>query len=206
MLSQALVAFTIELDNEFEHRMPHRTTRQGAAQPGAKRGPWLGSLVLWSNCLQYVEPRGVTVEQLERLAGARINLAGMRRWGYVKVDGEQIVRPTRGGLRAREVWAPLPEAIEARWRERFGVREVGRLRAALVAVVGRFDRRLPDGLPILAHGMHSTVDERERRSDDAVTERSLPTLMSQALLGFALPFEQRSSLSLAITANIVRVR
>ena len=75
-----------------------------------------------------------------------------------------------------------------------------------MAVVGRFDRRLPDGLPILAHGMHSTVDEHERRSDDAVTERSLPTLMSQALLGFALPFEQRSSLSLAITANIVRVR
>jgi len=29
--------------------------------------------------------------------------------------------------------------------------------------------------------------------------------MSQALLGFALPFEQRSRLSLAITANIVRV-
>jgi len=25
-LSQTLVAFTIEFDNEFEHRMPHRTS------------------------------------------------------------------------------------------------------------------------------------------------------------------------------------
>ncbi len=28
LLSQALVAHTIELDNEAEHRLPHRTTRQ----------------------------------------------------------------------------------------------------------------------------------------------------------------------------------
>jgi hypothetical protein len=43
LLSQVLVAFTIELDNEFEHQMPHRTTiaRQG-------RGPWLVSLPMWS--------------------------------------------------------------------------------------------------------------------------------------------------------------
>jgi hypothetical protein len=31
LLSAALVAFTIEFDNEAEHRMPHRTTNYGAA-------------------------------------------------------------------------------------------------------------------------------------------------------------------------------
>lgn len=36
LLSQAFVAFTIECDNEFEHRMPHRTTRF-ASTPGAPR-------------------------------------------------------------------------------------------------------------------------------------------------------------------------
>lgn len=29
LVSQALVAFTIELDNEFEHRSPHFTTDSG---------------------------------------------------------------------------------------------------------------------------------------------------------------------------------
>ena len=109
LLSQALVAFTIELDNEFEHRMPHSTTREGSK--GA--GPWLGSLVLWSNCLQYVEPGGITVEQLSRLAGARTNLAGMRRWGYVKlqrVDGDEVIRPTRAGRRG---WGARSRAVGA---------------------------------------------------------------------------------------------
>jgi hypothetical protein len=30
LLSQALVAFTIEFDNEFERQVPHRTTNHGA--------------------------------------------------------------------------------------------------------------------------------------------------------------------------------
>jgi len=38
LLSQLLVAYTIELDNEFEHQMPHRTTWGPAA--GSHRGPW----------------------------------------------------------------------------------------------------------------------------------------------------------------------
>jgi DNA-binding MarR family transcriptional regulator len=183
--------------------MPHRTTR-GA---GGGAGLWLGSLVLYSNCLQYVGPDGVTVEELRRLAGARTNLNGMRRWGYVKlarVDGDDVIRRTRAGARAQEVWRPLPVEIETRWRERFGEPDVDRLRSSLSAVVGRFHRSLPEGLPILFHGLHSSVDAPEPRADDA-SQRSLPTLLSQALLGFALPFEQRSKLSLAITANIVRV-
>jgi hypothetical protein len=37
LLSQALVAFAIEFDNEFEHRMPHRTVTSGRA--GTPAGP-----------------------------------------------------------------------------------------------------------------------------------------------------------------------
>jgi hypothetical protein len=37
LLSQVLVAFTIELDNEFEHRMPHHT----AKHRGSRDVPWL---------------------------------------------------------------------------------------------------------------------------------------------------------------------
>jgi hypothetical protein len=40
LLSQALVAYTIEFDNEAEHRLPHRTTSHGAsrARPGRQPG------------------------------------------------------------------------------------------------------------------------------------------------------------------------
>lgn len=42
LLSRALVAYTIEFDNEFEHQMPHRTADDGAT-PAAPYTPWLTS-------------------------------------------------------------------------------------------------------------------------------------------------------------------
>ncbi len=84
LLSQALVAFTIEYDNEFERRMPHRTTAHGA-KGGARQGPWLVSLVLWFNCMRFVGDEGVTVAELTSRARTKTNLNGMSRWGYVVV-------------------------------------------------------------------------------------------------------------------------
>ena len=55
LLSQALVAHTIELDNEAEHRLPHRTTRHEGPDAG-RGGPWLVSFALWANVLQYSMP------------------------------------------------------------------------------------------------------------------------------------------------------
>ena len=71
LLSQALVAFTIEFDNEFEHQMPHTTTWGPAAHSGL--GPWLVSQAMWSNFMQFVSEDGVALReraqprQLERL-------------------------------------------------------------------------------------------------------------------------------------------
>jgi hypothetical protein len=39
-LSQMLVAFTIECDNEFERQLPHRTSNYGSTA-GRGAGPWL---------------------------------------------------------------------------------------------------------------------------------------------------------------------
>src|SRR5580704_9041154 len=85
LLSQALVAFTIEFDNEFEHQMPHRTTNHGSTT-GSPDGPWLVSLVMWSNCMQFIGEDGVRVGELEDLARTPTNLNGMERWGYVTVQ------------------------------------------------------------------------------------------------------------------------
>jgi hypothetical protein len=45
LLSQVLVAFTIEFDNESERLMQHRTTNHGSTN-GAGQGPWLVSMVM----------------------------------------------------------------------------------------------------------------------------------------------------------------
>ncbi len=82
LVSQALVAFTIEFDNETEKRMRHRTTNHGAT-PGSPHAPWLVSLAMWSNCMQFVGDEGIRVGELEALARTATNLHGMARWGYI---------------------------------------------------------------------------------------------------------------------------
>ena len=223
LLSHALVAFTIEFDNEYERRMPHWTTRQGKSA-GALHAPWLVSMVMWSNCMCFVSEAGVTVRELERLARTKTNLPGMERWGYVVVEPDPadrrprpprsawLVRPTAAGRRAQEVWRPLLGEIEARWQKRFGKDAIEELRKSLWAVAGQLDIELPDCLPILVFGLFSKGTEYARRvpgvNDDVSRlslSLSLPAILSRVLLTFALDFESESDLSLAIRANVVRV-
>ena len=136
-LSAAVVAFTIEADSEFEQRVQHVTTRHGAS--GERGAVWLSSLAMWFDCLRGLDDAGIemTVAELERRSRMSTNLDGMRRWGYVTVDGVGRVkrggpkprpRPgsmlamTRRGRTAAGIWRALPGEIELRWRERFGAR------------------------------------------------------------------------------------
>lgn len=144
LLSQALIAFTIELDNEFEHRSPNFTTDSGGDWVN---GVWATSAAMYLNCMRYVDERGMDVKELERLARTTPNLPGMQRWRYVVVSGK-TVRATTKGLRSRTIWQPLFPEIEQRWESRFGKRAVQQLRRALLAAVPE-DSSLPDCMPIL---------------------------------------------------------
>jgi methyltransferase (TIGR00027 family) len=218
LLSHALVAFIIEFDNEAEHRSPHRTTNFGASSQGD--GAWLTSMVMWENCMRFVTDEPITVGELQRLARTGTNLDGMRRWGYVTIDGtakkihkghpgpDAVLRATARGLRAREICLPLTGLIEQRWGERFGADEIGRLRDSLLAVVGQLDPGLPDCLPILGPDLLS------RGPDPALPPRSqsvdiaglpLSALLSRVLLSFAVDYERESERSLAVGANLLRV-
>ena len=218
LLSQALVAFTIELDNEAEHRLPHRTTNFGAGSQGD--GAWLVSLAMWENCLRFVADEPITVGELQQLARTGTNLDGMRRWGYITIDGtskkvhksrpgsDAVLRATAKGLRARQIWLPLPGLIEERWRERFGVGQVSSLRDSLVHLVDQLDPGLPDYLPILGPGLFSRgPDPALPPRPDQVEVAGLPlsALLARALLSFALEYETESELPLAVGANLLRV-
>jgi DNA-binding MarR family transcriptional regulator len=218
LLSHALVAFTIELDNEFEHQMPHRTRDYGSTGRG---GPWLVSMVMWFNCMQFVGEEPMPVAELERQARTPTNLDGMRRWGYVFLEpadpadrrpkpprSELTIRATPQGIWAQEVWRPLPGLIEDRWRDRFGATEIGRLRASLWDLARQIEAELPDCLPILRYGLFSKRGDRYTpRAPQTGPDPGLPlpVLLAQVLLGFAIRFEQHSPLSLALCANVLRV-
>jgi methyltransferase (TIGR00027 family) len=220
LLSQALVAYTIEFDNEAEHRLPHRTTDYGASSQGdGDPTTWLVSLVMWENCLRHVTDQPITVGDLETRARTGTNLDGMRRWGYITIDGtarkihkgrpgpDAVLRATAAGLRAREVWLPLSGLIEQRWRERFGAGQVDRLRESLVTVVSQLDPGLPDCLPILGAALLSRGSDPALPPAGHVDPAGLPlsALLSRALLSFALDYEHETGLSLAISANVLRV-
>ncbi len=234
LLSHALVAFTIEFDNEAEHQLPHRTARHGST-PG---GLWLVSMAMWLNCMRYVRADPITVGELASRARCATNLDGMRRWGYVTLapdpadnrvkppDEALLIAATRRGQRAQEVWRPLTEAIEARWRDRFGAAEIMELTAALALLAGPLGPWLPDCMPILGYGLYSrgkgpgadrylaheqTAGERaaghQDQASDAATAAalSLPSLLARVLLALAIAFERESRVSLAVSANLLRV-
>jgi hypothetical protein len=225
LLSSALVAFTIEFDNEAERQLPHRTTRQGAS--GRPDAPWLVSLAMWANCMQFVEQGGITVRELERRARTRSNLPGMVRWGYIVIKPDPadrrakppkrdwVVAATPAGRQARETWSRLAGTIERCWKNRFGRNAVGRLRRAIEALAAQLDRGLPDCLPILGYGLECREWENQRRiarqhsneersaadKQGALPDLPLSALLSRPLLAWAMEFERQSGLSLAIGAN-----
>ncbi len=216
LLSQALVAFTIEFDNEAEHRFPHHTTDYGPSGRGG--GVWLASLVMYENCMRHVTEEPLTVAELEARARTGTNLDGMRRWGYITIDGtarkihhghpgrHAVLRATAAGLRAREVWAPLAGLVEQRWRDRFGASQAGRLRDSLLTLVRRLDPGLPDCLPIVGAALLSQVRDLPPRPDPAdPAGLPLPALLSRVLLSFAAEYEREARQSLAADASVLRV-
>jgi methyltransferase (TIGR00027 family) len=211
LLSQTLVALTIEIDNEAEHRLPHRTTDHGG------NGIWLTSLAMFENCLRFVTDQPITVAELETRARTFTNLDGMRRWGYITIDGtskkihktrpgpDAVLQATARGLRARETWLPLPALVEQRWRERYGTEP---LRRSLEDITAQLDPGLPDTLPILGPTLFSpgpdpALPPRPQASD--IKALPLSALLSRVLLAFALEYEAESEVSLAVGANLLRV-
>jgi len=233
LLSQALVAYTIEFDDEFEHRMPHVTSFGGPAGPEPPvsasgepmRRPWLVSQAMWSNFMRFVEKDGVPLAELDDHTA---NVAGLKRWGYIRVE-PPLVRPTRAGSWAQAVWNRLDGVIDRRWQQRFGPDAVSGLRKSLQAVIGQATTKrtstgpggtaaltaLPLYLPLVTYdnGMKTKYQigsdrlpaVSARRHVPDVSSLDLSALLSQVLLLFTIDYERESALSLPIAANTMRV-
>ena len=212
LASQALIAFTIEVDNEFETRLQESGERVRVS-----------SLTMWFNFLRYVG-EGIKVGDLPDAAGlqkARMlsTVGGMERWGYVRVgptgrrDGygsaralkaDWVVEQTSAGHIAAEVWPRLVGEVEERWVERFGRSTATDLIEELTSFDSPVDVRLPDFPPILgsANGLRVDLPVEAR---DWKGSPQLVCLLARALLAYTVGFEKRSGHSLALWANVVRL-
>ena len=231
MLAHTFVAWTIEVDNAFELRMPHCTTAS-RKRGEAIQGPWLVSFAMYVHCMRHLTAEGVTRDELEGRARVLGPVLGLERWGYVTVSAAPrqgkrkadplaaVVRPTAAGREAQSLWASLPDEVDARWKERYGDTPLRGLREALIPVAAEFDSELPDFLPVIHFkaGLLNLLPSDERvttlhraprpaRSETAPDPTSLPlyALLSKVLLAFALEYEHEAELSLALGANVVRV-
>ncbi len=223
LLSQVLVAYTIELDNEAEHRLPHRTTRED--DPEARdETPWLVSYPVWANVLRYIGSDVISVADLEaRARTSRLLLGGLRRWGYVGLrspHGESLksprddtlVRATRHAHRAGEVWRSLPAVMDERWRSRFGDEAMERLTSSLRTFFRALTIDPPSYLPPVYPTQNGKAEapvdhcSSERRgTGKGGDDPGLSELLSGLLLTFTLDFESVSRISLPISANTLRV-
>jgi DNA-binding MarR family transcriptional regulator len=213
-LSHALIAFTIELDNEFEHRFLE-----------AGGGARVVSLTMWSNVLRFVGD-GITVGEFVAALGlpkrsALSRLGGVERWRYVTVGpgtgnregygsgrgvkDDWVVRFTAAGVRAAEIWPALPAQIEARWRERFGAGQIAALVEALRAVDQAISTPLPDFLPVVSSTQAMDLELPPVEARAARDDVPLVTLLAHALMAYTIDFEERSPVSLPLSANVLRV-
>ena len=193
-LSQALIAYVIELDNEFEQRF---------ARAGG--GARVVSVAMWSNLLRFVGD-GITVGEFPAAVGAaevaralharRHGAVALRHARYgrrgsasgdVKRDGygsargmkgSWIVRPTPAGRSSR---GDLEDALR---RHRCAVERALRSRRdrgarELTARDRRSRRDLPDALPILggANGMRVELPAASR--DPIAADAHLFALLSR---------------------------
>jgi hypothetical protein len=213
LLSHVLVAFTIELDNEFERRLGDSGHR-----------PRVTSLVMWSNFMRFVGD-GIAVAELPAATGIRkartlSTLGGMERWGYVSAgpdpetrrDGygsarglrpDWVIRPTAAGRAAAAIWRPLADEIEGRWAERFGAEAVEELRSCLEAMPEQVT--LPQFMPIVGGANWKLAEAVGEGGSEVASRLPLSALLSRALLAYTLEFERESAVALPLAANVVRV-
>jgi DNA-binding MarR family transcriptional regulator len=232
LLSQVLVAFTLELDDEFEKRM------RESGYAGASL-----SVVIWSTLMRFladagpsmsnVSVRDLAAQSLRSEKGVKFELGCLERWGFITLEADPaderpiVTRPHRlGGRLLRDGWGS-GRGIRSGWM----VRPTAKGRRAIEIWTPLFDEiesrwttrfgsddigalrlslediaaQLEVDLP---HGITGQWEQdltfKTRSTHDCVP-LPLPALLSQLLLAFTLEFERESRVPLWLCANTLRV-
>ncbi|HEV2262104.1 MAG TPA: MarR family transcriptional regulator [Candidatus Rubrimentiphilum sp.] len=150
LLSQALIAFTMEFDQQLSAHYRNAAKRE------------VPSLAMWENVLRFVGAEGIDQRRLPELSGISKSavhsmLATLERHGWVVTKPSpadkraKIVRLTPRGHKLWAVWEHAVAAAEANWRQRFGKSRIGELRQSLETITKQFEVELPHYPMAMAH-------------------------------------------------------
>lgn len=190
-----------------------RAHRDHGAGAGARP-----SLELRSNLLRVIDDEGVPRRDLPEMLclskrAARSNVSFACRRGWVEELGQgrdRRVRFTDAGRAVVRQWPSLREAAECTWEQRAGSGALERARQPLAVLVsnlplehphypasyGAADPRVTGG-----HGRDWKPVSRSKR--DAATGLPLSALLSEALMAFALAYEDRAGVALPVAARVL---
>lgn len=223
LLSQVLVANTIEFDDLAEQRLAHGTTVRGDAASNGR--VWFTSRVMWTDFVRHLDAHGRPIREVQQLAcldekTIKSRLHHLEWWSYVTFARDpndrrarpryldQLVRLTPSGEQAAQQWAPIAAELDRRWDARFGRAKLGALTEALRGIVAAQAPGLPDSMPVVnyGNGMRAilTIPE-EAPAQTPVVDLDLSGLLSRALLALTLAFEDGAGVSLTAAANVLRV-
>lgn len=135
LLSQVLIAFTLDFDRELEARRTASSSNEPAP-----------SLAMWANVLRFIGEDGVEVRRLPALSGisksvTHTMVACLARHGWVTVEargatkGANVLVLTPRGRELAMVWKSAATDVERKWSERYGSQTAETLRFALETVV-----------------------------------------------------------------------
>lgn len=190
LLSQTLIAFTLDFDRELAARCRIAGAPASAA-----------TLAMWSNVMRFLGDERVDERRLPGLSGvpkATIHsmVACLDRHGWITVQTTPAAARTRliglapKGRDLQPAWRPLLDLIEQRWNGRYGEDGTSHLRSSLAAVVSQLDAELPY-YPMFSAVVALNIASNPRPGEVGRSfEIPLSALLSQVLIAFTVEFER----------------
>ncbi len=178
------------------------------------------SLDEWANLLRVLDLGGIDRRDLQRLTRlskralrSRVSAAVRREWAeeLSSSRGQGIIRLTGKGADVVARFGTLRQAAEDAWRAQVGSERTAALSKALERVVVELPLEHPH-----YPASYGTVDASiaggpgqdwkpvRRQGGDTVAGLSMCALLSQALVAFALQYEELSPVALSVSTSILR--
>ena len=181
--------------------------------------PAVPSLDLWANMLRVLDPAKIDIRELPvglRLSkrAVRTRLSTVVRRGWVeerKTDrGGGLVCLTSYGSEAADRWKSVQQSAEDMWQNRVGLDVSNQLRTSLEALVAAFPLEHPHypasyGFADASITGGNGVDWKpvHRTRADMVSNLPLSALVSQAMVAFAMQYEELSPVALSLSASVI---
>ena len=186
---------------------------------GAGKPPF-PSLDLWANLLRAVDPAGIDRRELpsilrlsNRAVRTRVSMAVRHGWVEELKDdrNERIVRLKFRDADVMTRWKGLQRTAEDPWHNRADLHLSTRLRTALEDLVASFPLEHPhypasygpaDASITGGNGMDWKPVYRV--GTNTVADLPLSALVSQAMVAFAMQYEERSPVALSLSTTVIR--